>query len=142
MMLLNLPQPIIYRITRRSYIRKRKQRCLTYLNAEAMKLFLNYRLALTASFLVLSLIAHSQINTTPTRRNNISIMFSSKDDMDCAETELLKDIKDVKVLYASAESGLMIVESEELVASTFKDKLFDCVFAKREEIQFYVVEEY
>lgn len=103
---------------------------------------LNNKLILTAGLLVLSLIAHSQINTTPTKRNNISIMFASKDDMDCAETELLKDLKDVKVVYASAESGLMIVESEELVASSFKNVLFDCVYAKKEEIKFYVVEEY
>lgn len=107
-----------------------------------MKAFLNHRLILSGLFLVLSLVAHSQISTNLSRKNNISIMFSSKDDMDCAETELLKDLKDVKVVYSSSESGLMIVESEQLVASTFKDVLFDCIFAKREEIQFYVVEEY
>lgn len=104
--------------------------------------FLNYRLILSTLFLLLSLIAHSQINANLSRKNNISIMFSSKDDMDCAETELLKDLKDVKVVYSSSESGLMIVESEQLVASSFKDVLFDCVNAKREEIKFYVVEEY
>lgn len=104
--------------------------------------FLNNRLILVALFLLLSLIGKSQMSTNLNRKNNISIMFSTKDDMDCAETELLKDLRDVKVLYSSAESGLMIVESEELVASTFKNVLFDCIFAKREDIQFYVVEEY
>lgn len=104
-------------------------------------LFYN-RLVLAALFILLSLIGKSQINTNSSEKNNISIMFSSKDDMDCAETELFKDLKDIKVLYSSAESGLMIVESEELVASTFRNVLFDCIFAKREDIQFYVVEEY
>lgn len=104
--------------------------------------FFNNRLILVALFLLLSLIGKSQMNANLNRKNNISIMFSSKDDMDCAETELLKDLRDVKVLYSSAESGLMIVESEELVAGTFKNVLFDCIFAKRENIQFYVVEEY
>ncbi len=107
-----------------------------------MKTFTNYRLFLSVLFLVLSLIAHSQINANLSRKNNISVMFSSKDDMDCAETELLQNLKDVKVVYASSESGLMIVESEQLVASTFRNVLFDCVFAKKEEIKFYVVEEY
>ena len=104
--------------------------------------FFSHRLVLVALFLVLSLIGNSQINASLSRKNNISIMFSSKDDMDCAETELLKDLRDIKVLYTSSESGLMILESEELVASTFRNVLFDCIFAKREKIKFYVVEEY
>lgn len=75
-------------------------------------------------------------------KNNISLMFACKADMDCVGTELLKDIKGVKVVFSCIQAGLMVLESEELAANTLKEKLTAHIVAKKEKIQFDIIESY
>ena len=104
-----------------------------------MKTYLNKRVALATLLLSLCLLGKTQTNAGFFHKN-ISIMFSSKADMDCMETELLKTVKGVSLVYSNAQSGLMILKSDYAEKATLKEKLKASISSKNEKIKFEVIE--
>lgn len=100
------------------------------------------KVIVVALLLVICAAVKAQNKVQANLKNNISLMFSNKADMDCVVTELLKDIRGVKVIFSCTQAGLMVLESEELAANTLKEKLTAHIVAKKEKIQFDIIESY
>lgn len=104
-----------------------------------MKTYFNRGVVLVALLLFLCLSGKTQSNTSLYHKN-ISIKLSSKADMDCMETELLKTLKGVSLVYSNPNSGLMIIKSECQEETTLKEQLKASIKAKNEKFSFEVIE--
>lgn len=104
-----------------------------------MKTYLNRGVVLAALLLLLCFIGKTQSNAKFFHKN-ISIMFSSKADLDCMETDLLKNIKNVSVVYSNHQTGLMILKSDYPEETTLKEKLKATISSRNEKIKFDVIE--
>lgn len=109
-----------------------------------MKAYVNNKLILTAIFVSFCFICKSQITTDKqVGKNSISLKFANySEEIDCKVVEMLKEMKDVKLVFSCITVGLLIIESENLVAETFKEKLDNKIMLKHENISFDVIEEY
>lgn len=104
-----------------------------------MKTYFNTRVVLAALLLLLCFAAKTQSNAKFFHKN-ISIMFSSKADLDCMETDLLKSVKGVSLVYSNPKTGLMILKSDYPEETTLKEKLKTIISSKNEKIKFDVIE--
>lgn len=104
-----------------------------------MKTYLNERVVLAALLLFLCLSGKTQSNAGFYHKN-ISIMLSTKADMDCMETELLKTLKGVSLVYSNPKSGLMVIKSDYPEGTTLTEQLRASIKAKDEKISFEVIE--
>src|ERR1700752_639182 len=105
----------------------------------AMKTYLNNGVVLAALLLLLSFSGKTQSNAKFFHKN-ISIMFSSKADMDCMETDLLKTIKGESIVYSNPSKGLMILKSDYPEETTLKEKIKTSISSRNEKIKFDVIE--
>lgn len=104
-----------------------------------MKTYLNRGVVLAALLLILCLSGKTQSNAGFYHKN-ISIMFSTKAEMDCMETELLKTVKGVSLVYSNPKTGLMIIKSDYPEETTLKEQLKMSIRSKNEKVNFEVIE--
>lgn len=104
-----------------------------------MKMYLHNRVVLASLLLILSFTVKAQ-NNANIHRNIISIMLSTKADLDCMETELLPAMKNVSLVYANPYSGLMILKSDFLNEKSLLKTVQDCISGKNESVAIEVIE--
>ncbi len=104
-----------------------------------MKTYLNNGVVLASLLLLLCFTGKAQ-NKTATHHKNISIMLPNKTDLDCMETELIQNMKDVSLVYANQHSGLVILSSDVKDKESLMKTLNDCISSKNEKIKFEVIE--
>ena len=104
-----------------------------------MKTYLNKGVVLATLLLLMCFTSKAQKNAR-TYDKNISIMLPDKADLDCMETELLQNMKEVSLVYANPHSGLMILKSDFQDKNSLLKTLNDCISNKNEKLKFEVIE--
>lgn len=104
-----------------------------------MKTYLNNGVVLAALLLFMCFVGKTQSNAKFFHKN-ISIMFSNKADLDCMETDLLKSMKGVSLVYSNPHTGLMILKSDYAEETTLKEKIKATVSSRNEKIKFDFIE--
>lgn len=105
---------------------------------------LNSKVILTVFFVVACLVVKSQNQKNVediNAKNSITLKFPNYTyEMDCKVMEIINQIKDAKVVFTCVAAGILVIESDKMVGTNFKDILNNKIQERNETIKFELIE--